>query len=203
MVTLETQMLCSTCQVDKPEDALRPTRRRDPDKYVQSTRQCLDCYRDKRAEGQRRRRAAAEKLTERTCARCGVTKAVEQFTPHRPYCRECRAAWQRDYVDRNRGKAYAAARKWRRENNYAERKRLGTYGLTPDDYQRMFKEQGGVCYLCKRPQSKGRKNLSVDHDHRTGRVRALLCTRCNVGLAQFDDNVEVMAAAIAYVEEHR
>lgn len=54
------------------------------------------------------------------------------------------------------------------------------YGITVQDYERMFTAQGGVCAMCLKPPKIGRfKRLHVDHDHATGRVRGLLCRGCN------------------------
>jgi hypothetical protein len=63
------------------------------------------------------------------------------------------------------------------------------YGITPEDYDRMLVEQGGVCAICLRPP--GKRRLHVDHDHETGKVRALLCSRCNhaVGLVREDETI--------------
>lgn len=52
-----------------------------------------------------------------------------------------------------------------------------TYGITIEDYDNMLKAQGGVCIMCKRPPKS--KRLAIDHDHKTGRVRGLLCFICN------------------------
>ncbi len=64
--------------------------------------------------------------------------------------------------------------------------------------------QGGVCAICGLPETrvvKGKLNrLAVDHDHTTGRVRGLLCFRCNTCLGRFEDNVELLRAAEAYLE---
>lgn len=53
-----------------------------------------------------------------------------------------------------------------------------TYGITEDEYQRVLAHQGGKCAICLTKPAAG-KNLHVDHDHRTGLVRGLLCMRCN------------------------
>lgn len=67
----------------------------------------------------------------------------------------------------------------------------------PKSFEQMAKDQEGLCAICKKePQSKG---LNVDHCHKTGRVRALLCTKCNGGIGFFDESIELLEAAIAYL----
>ena len=57
------------------------------------------------------------------------------------------------------------------------------YGLSPEDWQKMFDEQHGQCAICRKHQDefkgKRRKRLCVDHDHKTGFIRGLLCSNCN------------------------
>lgn len=53
------------------------------------------------------------------------------------------------------------------------------YGISLGTYNTMFKNQNGSCAICKKPQSNFKKALSVDHDHKTGEVRGLLCFYCN------------------------
>lgn len=55
----------------------------------------------------------------------------------------------------------------------------GKYGLSLAQYERMLFQQGGTCKICRRPRKPGRRPLNVDHDHRTSRVRGLLCFTCN------------------------
>lgn len=78
---------------------------------------------------------------------------------------------------------------------------LSKYGLTVGVYEAMLKNQNGVCAICGRPQSSG-KRLSVDHDHKTGVVRDLLCDRCNRGIGFFEDNPDLMLKAIEYIRKH-
>lgn len=70
------------------------------------------------------------------------------------------------------------------------------YGITPSEYATMLAQQGGVCAICRNEESalgnRGQvRPLSVDHDHTTGAVRALLCSRCNtaVGLLRDDSSL--------------
>jgi len=61
----------------------------------------------------------------------------------------------------------------------------------------MLNEQNGVCWICG--GKSGKKRLAVDHDHKTGEVRGLLCKRCNRMLGYYRDNAESFARAAAYL----
>lgn len=73
------------------------------------------------------------------------------------------------------------------------------YGLTEEDYYRLLAAQNGGCKLCGRTPESG-KVLPVDHNHVTGKIRGLLCTKCNVGLGLIGDTVESLRRAIQYLE---
>lgn len=89
----------------------------------------------------------------------------------------------------------------RYHKNHVEQYREGhlrrRYGLTVEIYKQMLEQQHYVCAICNREDSLG--NLSVDHDHETGKVRALLCRECNSGLGKFDDDAELLERAARYV----
>lgn len=73
------------------------------------------------------------------------------------------------------------------------------YGLRPGEYQEMLDRQGGVCAICgKRPVT---IRLAVDHDHETGRVRGLLCRRCNRALGLWEADEQRMLRLIDYVRD--
>lgn len=76
-----------------------------------------------------------------------------------------------------------------------------TYGLTEDEYNALLTAQNGVCAICC-GVPKGRRSLVVDHDHKTGKVRGLLCSPCNTGLGGFRDSRMRMRTAIAYLEKY-
>lgn len=78
------------------------------------------------------------------------------------------------------------------------------YGLTPDDFLKISEKQGDVCAICGSPPRGGNameKRLHVDHCHRTGKVRGLLCNHCNNGLGCFKDNKRSLQRAIWYLNE--
>lgn len=69
------------------------------------------------------------------------------------------------------------------------------YGLTEERYQEMLEAQVGRCAICLVARAE-----HVDHDHETGRVRALLCFNCNAALGQFKDRPDALRRAAAYLE---
>lgn len=82
--------------------------------------------------------------------------------------------------------------------------RVQNYGISAEEYEALLASQGGLCAICRQPEvhktrGGGVKNLSVDHDHETGAVRGLLCVRCNAGLGNFKDRIDILNQAIAYL----
>jgi hypothetical protein len=83
---------------------------------------------------------------------------------------------------------------------------LKRFGITPADYNQMLAEQHGLCAICLHPEeSKSRsgkpKRLSVDHNHRTGKVRGLLCNKCNQAAGFLDDDPLRAVALAKYLQE--
>lgn len=78
---------------------------------------------------------------------------------------------------------------------------LTTYGLTMEAWQELLDAQDWRCALCERDLSVCTlRGIHVDHDHATGAIRGVLCTRCNTGLGALGDNVEGLRRALAYLE---
>lgn len=74
------------------------------------------------------------------------------------------------------------------------------YGITTEDYNAMFIHQQGRCAICGRHQSELNQRLCIDHSHKNGVVRGLLCRKCNAAIGLFGDNVELMKTALVYLE---
>ena len=96
-------------------------------------------------------------------------------------------------------------KKWRENNpdkyQAAVRKhRFTKYGMTLEDYNRMFADQEGKCFACKTHQTDLSKALAVDHDHATGKIRKLLCMSCNLILGNAKDNPELLRILANYLE---
>lgn len=86
--------------------------------------------------------------------------------------------------------------------NYRKNHLRSKFGITQAQYDLMFQEQGGRCAICKRPQEECGAALAVDHCHRRGTVRGLLCTHCNTSIGKFEDSPETLIAAYEYLLTH-
>lgn len=100
-------------------------------------------------------------------------------------------------------KHYVAARRAKHPegpHRYNRARHVKTlYGIELEEVDAMEREQGGVCAIC-RQTCNVRRSLAVDHDHQTGKVRGLLCQKCNRGLGLFNDDPGRLAAAIDYLK---
>ena len=127
--------------------------------------------------------------------------------------REANKKWRdanKEYLQEKRRLYYAANKDAIKERNrqhqiankdrHFERHLLRTYGITLNDRDALLVKQEGVCAICH--QDGQGKALCIDHDHTTGRVRALLCHHCNTGLGHFFDDLSRLASAIRYLSEH-
>jgi hypothetical protein len=98
----------------------------------------------------------------------------------------------------------ARRNKYHKDGRYDIRDRDGAYrrryGIGIEEYQTMFSAQKGMCAICGEGS---RWRLSVDHDHETGAVRALLCQHCNIGIGNFFDDPNRLQAAAQYIERCR
>lgn len=89
-----------------------------------------------------------------------------------------------------------------------KKNKLKKYGITLDDYEKMIIFQNGVCSICNKSERRKGKNgkilpLNVDHCHKTGKVRGLLCHLCNVSLGGFQDSEEILLKAINYLKKYK
>ena len=73
------------------------------------------------------------------------------------------------------------------------------YGLEPDQYDALVVAQDGRCAICRTDTPGGRGTWHVDHEHGTGRVRGLLCHRCNLMLGNAQDDPTRLLAAVEYL----
>lgn len=133
----------------------------------------------KRVNASRKRAKQKYNQTERGRAK---NKAHGEASRRRP--------WYREYLSSEKRKAY-----------YRERLLRAKFNLSLEKYAAMVVQQNGGCAICGTLEEKaGRFGVfDVDHDHETGIVRGLLCSRCNRGIGVFSDNVELVRRAFEYL----
>ena len=158
----------------------------------------------------------------KVCTGCGLTKDVSEFSRrtvepdgYRQKCKACSKILNAKYYAglsaEEIARRIARDKQWKNDHKdrlygYWVKARLKKLKLTPDDYDKMLMEQNGVCAICEQPEFSvinGRLlPLSVDHNHKTGQVRRLLCGKCNKALGGFNDDVELLKAAIKYLNKY-
>ena len=135
------------------------------------------------------------------CNRCQTDKELSKFHKNKNNkdglnyrCIDCTLEYNRE---RYKNKAPGLI-KWQKEyySRNSRKIKLKKYGLTEELYTKMLKEQNYQCRICGLSPS---YNLYVDHDHKTGLVRGLLCLQCNAGLGNFRDNTQLLQRAIKYL----
>lgn len=106
------------------------------------------------------------------------------------------------YNKANRAQANAYCKKYDEANK--EKLRSAAYkrrfGITLEDYNKMFEDQKGCCKICNTHQLDLKKRLAVDHCHTTGKVRGLLCGNCNRAIGMLNDSQELLLSAINYLK---
>lgn len=150
----------------------------------------------------RKNRSAVVDSEHRRCYCCKNVKPVDSFSPHvrnksgrSGICRECNKLKSQKWRDKNR--------QLLRDRMFAAHLR-SKFGISVDKYNTVLNLQNGTCAICRKPEVEKRKGtvkrLAVDHDHRTGKVRGLLCQHCNTALGSFDENPNLLRAAIKYLQ---
>jgi hypothetical protein len=133
----------------------------------------------------------------KTCKTCGESLPLSNFHIHtkrengdiyRIHCNDCRSKARKTNYDAD-------------YNANSMLKKL--YGITLGDYDQMVEKQNGKCAICEstEPKSNGAR-FAVDHDHKTGKVRGLLCGSCNTGIGKLGDDIALLTSAIEYLKDH-
>lgn len=132
------------------------------------------------------------KNSRKSCAKCGEKKHLDQFYKNKKsfdgrtsYCKACSRACQEISCKKDSSYRHAAQIKTK-------------YNLSRKEYDDLLKGQRGRCAICRQPFD---RTPNVDHNHRTGKVRGLLCKSCNMGLGNFLDKIPLLTAAISYLRK--
>lgn len=141
------------------------------------------------------------------CTKCNINKEVTEFAKDGAKkdglyssCKPCQVLYHKTERVQKLRKSWRVENKQKmRENNYKK-----SYGVTIEDYDKMFKQQDGKCSICFSAETKNKNYgyFAIDHCHKTGKVRGLLCDKCNTALGSFQDSPEVLLRAIQYLKEN-
>jgi len=142
------------------------------------------------------------------CNRCNQEKPKKDFFINskrsdglQTYCKPCHLEYGRErYANPEafeRRKMNKDIYKQRRKQSSRKWYLKSTHNITEEQYDKLFNKGDGECWICKESTE---YSLNVDHNHATGQIRGLLCGKCNRALGLFQDNKNIMQAAIKYLE---
>ena len=141
-----------------------------------------------------------KRLKIKICNTCGY-RGYKFFSSRQNKCKKCLATQQRAYR-KTRPVSY-----WKnKDREYTIRHR---YGLSVEEYKKMFERQGGKCGICDRKPSMitdtptQHRTLQIDHNHNNGKIRGLLCNGCNRALGFIRDNPNIARSMTVYLENHK
>lgn len=145
----------------------------------------------------------------KSCTSCGEIKPLSEFHIRRTRadglaakCKSCACEYKRLHYEANAEIYRERQRQWALNNPEWVRdyRMRSIYGISADEFDRLYDLQGGCCRICGSNEQRGRGGLHVDHDHETGQVRSLLCCKCNPGIGFFNNDPVLLRAAAAYLE---
>ena len=130
------------------------------------------------------------------CIKCKQSKSLDMFSidsrnkkdGRQSYCKECNKSYKNIPEVRKANKL--------KSSSYSLLKK---YGITQDQWYKMFNEQKGECKACHTHHTKLKRKLCVDHCHKTDIIRGLLCFRCNLILGNAEDSKELLLSLAAYL----
>lgn len=200
---------CNKCNSERNESEFK----KDPRNKSGLTGICTPCSKDwqrQRREARRNGTVPIKVVTEKKCNRCEAVKSSADFYKDAAcsdglstLCKVCRNGSMTNWRNNNRDRYNKNMRDFRANNpEWAKDTDLRrTHGISLEDYKRMFTDQKGVCAKCGKPQL-GIRPLCVDHDHATGKVRQLLCYKCNRDQHVLDNEV-ALAQSTEYAKRHK
>lgn len=136
-------------------------------------------------------------MRSKCCTGCGIAKRLTEYNKsktelfgRRARCKSCISLQLKEY--------YKDSLNNRRAKNRISHYK-NTYGLTVQDLEDLKEKQYHRCLICDRHEKELNHIFRVDHDHKTGKIRGLLCHNCNCGLGHFRDDADLVAQAMYYL----
>jgi hypothetical protein len=143
------------------------------------------------------------------CIHCKCKKLITDFSfrekrnTYYTICKECIKVYHINWYKQNSLRLKKLHQKNLKQiKNCILKKR---FGINLEQYNQLLEAQNGVCAICEQEETRTQRNgnisaLAVDHDHKTGKVRGLLCSGCNVSLGRFKDNQTLLQNALNYLQ---
>ncbi len=131
-------------------------------------------------------------------------KAIEYYEKYYKYNNEKKEKKQEYYKKYSqRPEVKERIEKYNRSKERVEKRwnKKGIKNMTVEKYNKIFKEQKGNCSICGINQNEFKIPLAVDHNHKTGQIRGLLCSNCNTSLGGFKDNINILTSSISYLQQ--
>jgi Recombination endonuclease VII len=185
---IEIKKICSNCKIEKSINEFYNQKGR---KYGKESR-CIKCklITKETHEQNNMRKIIDQKIEQRSCRICNTIKNISEFHKSKAgfagrvaICKPClkpithkKAVKRKDVI-----------------RNYELKK---AYGITQNDYNEMLIAQKGVCKICSIQKE---ETLHVDHNHTTGKIRGLLCNRCNMSLGMVKEDIIILNNMISYL----
>ncbi len=139
------------------------------------------------------------------CSACKIGLTIDSF--HNSKINKDGKSYRCKYCDKEARLKYRENNKERFKEVSKHKNWLCKYNITPEFYKELLEKQRNICAICEtnNPCGEGNnsnhlKNFAVDHCHITGKIRGLLCNKCNRGLGFFNDDVNLIKDVIYYLE---
>jgi hypothetical protein len=179
---MDNMKICTKCKIDKSLDDFHNDKHtKDGKSYI--CKNCNSLARYGKPYSDKRDKNIAKEFDDGTklCSKCNLIKDKDSFyfmkklNRHRSFCREC-------------------------ENNTTLKR---VYKLSDDEFNQIVeKRRNNICEICN-CENESNKNLFVDHNHSTGRIRGVICHNCNVAIGHLRDDVDLARRIIIYLEKHQ
>lgn len=142
------------------------------------------------------------------CPTCKQVKNLSEFSTMKTrsgvasHCKKCTSEWGKKYGKTNEGRQKRKALYQKHKEKQLDQKMRKKFGISLQEYEVMLDKQGRKCMICGRTPEENGKALAIDHDHKTGKNRALLCSSCNICIGFIEKNALNISKIATYLTTH-